>query len=62
MKLDPIIKLIGSLTVSAINKSTLFFLELFWIPIIKRVNKQRLKVTEKNIFFKGKAIFLDNLI
>ena len=33
IKLVPIIKLIGSLIVSLINKLTLTLVELFWIPI-----------------------------
>ena len=40
MKLEPIIKLIGNLTVSFIKKLTLLLLELFCIPIINKRNKQ----------------------
>ena len=57
MKLDPIIKLIGKFTVSAINKLILIFFELFWIPIINNKNKQELYVTLKTKFFNRKGIF-----
>jgi len=51
IKLTPIIKLTGKLTVSLIKKLTFDLLELFWIPIIKNRNKIVLKVIGKNIFF-----------
>tara|TARA_B100001248_G_C27003870_1_gene284614 strand:- start:249 stop:473 length:225 start_codon:yes stop_codon:yes gene_type:complete len=50
IKLEPIIKLIGNLTVSFIKKLTLLLLELFCIPIISNKNKQELKVNAKIIF------------
>ena len=56
IKLEPIIKLIGSSIVSSINKSTLLLFELFCIPIIKVRNKQELKITAKNNFLIRKLI------
>lgn len=47
MKLVPMIKLRGKLTVSFINKLTLLLLELFWIPIKSIKNKEELKIKEK---------------
>lgn len=58
MKLDPITKLIGNLTVSLIKKLTLLLLELFCIPIINNRNKQELKVAARIIFFNTSDIFL----
>ena len=58
MKLEPITKLIGNLTVSLIKKLTLLLLELFCIPIINNRNKQELKVAARIIFFKTSDIFL----
>ena len=58
IKLEPIIKLIGKLTVSFIKKLTLLLLELFCIPIINNRNKQELKVNAKNNFFNIKDIYL----
>ena len=58
IKLEPIIKLIGNLTVSFIKKLTLLLLELFCIPIINNRNKQELKVNAKNNFFNIKDIYL----
>ena len=52
IKLDPITKLIGKLIDSLINKLTLLFFELFWIPIINKNNKEEFNNIEKNIFFK----------
>ena len=46
MKLVPIIKLIGKLTVLFIKKFTRPFVELFWIPITKTKNKQELNTKE----------------
>ena len=57
-KLDPIIKLIGRLTVLFIIKSTLLLLELFCIPIINNKNKQELKVKFKIIFLSIRDIYL----
>ena len=61
MKLEPIIKLIGNLTVSFIKKLTLLLLELFCIPIINSRNKQELNVVAKIIFFNIKDIYLSSL-
>ena len=58
MKLEPITKLIGNLTVSLIKKLTLLLLELFCIPIINNRNKQELKVAARIIFFNTSDIFL----
>ena len=58
IKLAPIIKLIGNLTVSFIKKLTLLLIELFCMPIIKNRNKQELKVAAKIIFFKITDIYL----
>ena len=58
IKLDPIIKLIGNLTVSFVKKLTLLLLELFCIPIINNRNKQELNVVAKIIFFNKKDIYL----
>ena len=57
IKLDPIMKLIGSSIVSSINKSTLLLFELFCIPIIKIRNKEELKITAKNNFLIRKLIW-----
>ncbi len=61
IKLDPIIKLIGSSIVSLIKKSTLLLFELFCIPINKIKNKHELKIADKNNFLTKKLIFIDNL-
>ena len=53
MKLTPIMKLTGRLTVSLIRRFIFLLFELFWIPIINNKNKERLNVIVKNIFFKG---------
>ena len=53
MKLTPIMKLIGNLTVSLKNKFTFLEFELFCIPIINIKNKEILNEIVKNIFFKG---------
>ena len=58
MKLTPIMKLIGKLTVSAINKLTLFLLELFCIPIINNKKKQEFTITVKINFLNGNNIHL----
>ena len=58
IKLDPIMKLIGSSIVSSINKSTLLLFELFCIPIIKIRNKEELKITAKNNFLIRKLIWI----
>ena len=47
MKLTPIIKLIGSLIVSLINRLTLLFWLLFCTPIISNKNKEKLNKVEK---------------
>ncbi len=57
MKLTPIMKLIGKLTVSLIMKLTLLLFELFCIPIIRSKNKEKLNVNTNNSFFKGNNIF-----
>ena len=56
IKLDPTIKLIGSSTVSLINKFTLVLFELFCTPINKSTNKEELKKTAKNNFLINKLI------
>ena len=58
MKLEPIIKLTGKLTVSSNKKLTLLLLELFCIPIINKKNKQKLNIEAKNKFFNINDIFL----
>ena len=58
MKLTPIMKLIGNEIVSLKIKFTFLVFELFWIPIIKIKNKEILNEIVKNIFFKGRNIFL----
>ena len=62
IKLDPTIKLIGSSIVSLINKFTLLLFELFCIPIIKRKNKQVLKIAAKNNFLIKKLILTNNFL
>ena len=57
MKLTPIMKLIGNLTVSLKIKFTFLEFELFCIPIINIKNKEILNEIVKNIFFKGRNIF-----
>ena len=57
MKLTPIMKLIGNLTVSLIIKFTFRLFELFCMPIIRIKNKEQLNVNVKNIFFKVNNIF-----
>ena len=56
IKLDPMIKLIGSSIVSLINKFTLLLFELFCIPINRAKNKQELKIADKNNFLNMKLI------
>jgi len=56
IKLEPIIKLIGSAIVLSIIKFTLPLLELFCIPINRSTNKQELKIAEKNNFLTKKLI------
>ena len=58
IKLEPITKLIGNLTVSFIKKLTLLLLELFCIPIINNKNRQELKVNVKIIFLNIRDIYL----
>ena len=62
MKLTPIMKLIGSLTVSLEIKLTLRLLELFWMLIISNKNKDKLKVKFRNIFLSGNNIVKSNLL
>ena len=62
IKLTPIIKLTGKLTVSLIKKLTFDLLELFWIPIIKNKNNIVLKVIGKNIFFMSLKIYLEKTL
>jgi len=50
IKLMPIIKLIGKLTVSPIINLTLLLIELFCMPIIKRINRAEFKVIVNNVF------------
>ena len=59
IKLDPMIKLIGSSIVSSISKSTSLLFELFWIPINKSMNKHELKIAAKNNFLIKKLIYLN---
>ena len=59
IKLDPIIKLIGSSIVSSISKSTSLLFELFWIPINKSINKHELNIAVKNNFLIKKLIYLN---
>ena len=56
MKLDPTKKLIGSSTVSLLNKYTLLLFELFCIPITKSINKQELKIVPNKNFLIKKLI------
>ena len=58
MKLVPIIKLTGKLTVSSNNRLTLLLLELFCMPIINKKNKQELKIKFKNNFWNWSGITL----
>lgn len=58
MKLVPIIKLTGRLTVSAKIKFTLLLFELFCIPIKSIINKDKLKKDVKNNFLKILIIYL----
>ena len=44
MKLMPIMKLTGKLTVSLNMKLTLLFFELFCIPMIRIVNNEKLNI------------------
>ena len=60
IRLIPIIKLTGSFTVSLFIKLTFILLELFWIPIIKSKNKQKLNVNIKNSFLMKKDIYISN--
>ena len=52
IKLVPIIKLIGRLTVSFVKRLTLDFFELFWMPTIRMVIRLKLNAVEKIIFLK----------
>ena len=56
IKLIPIMKLIGSVTVSPIIRLTLLLVELFCIPIIRTRNKEKLNVNINNSFFKRNSI------
>ena len=47
----------GSLMDSLIKKFTLLLFELFWIPIIKIKNKDKLNEKAKINFFIGRNIF-----
>ena len=58
MKLVPIIKLTGRLTVSTKIKFTLLLFELFCMPIKSIMNKDKLKENVKNNFFKMFCIYL----
>ena len=58
MKLVPIIKLTGRLTVSTKIKFTLLLLELFCMPIKSIMNKDKLKENVKNNFLKMFCIYL----
>ena len=50
MKLNPAIKLIGKLTVSANIKFAFLLFALFWIPTINNKKIEVLKIKMKNIF------------
>ena len=50
IKLTPIIKLIGSSMDSFLKRYTLLFWLLFWMPIIRKVNTLKLKMTLNNNF------------
>ena len=56
IKLEPIIKLIGKFTVSAIKRLTLLLFKLFCIPIISMMNKDELKIIIKNKFLRKNSI------
>ena len=56
IKLAPIIKLIGSLTVSSNRKLTLLLLELFCIPTINNKNNDELNKIVKINFLNGNVI------
>ena len=60
IKLVPIMKLIGNLIVSLINKLTFALFELFWIPIsnIKK-NAIFIEILKKNFFKKNILSILD---
>ena len=58
IKLVPIIKLTGNLTVSVIKKFIFLLLLLFCIAIINKRNNEELKVIAKTIFFKVRDIYL----
>ena len=60
IKLIPIIKLIGKLTVSPMINLTLLLLELFCIPIIKSKNKAEFKVMVNNTFLNKIIFYLVN--
>jgi hypothetical protein len=57
IKDSPIMKLIGKDIDSLDIKLTFLLSELFCMPIINIKNKAKLKVREKNIFFKIIIIF-----
>ena len=57
IKLIPIIKLIGKLTVSPMSNLTLLLLELFCIPIIKSKSRAEFKVIVNKIFLNKIIIF-----
>ena len=61
-KLVPIMKLVGKLTVSFVNKITLDLLELFWIPIIKKTIREILKVVDTIICLKVEIIMFKNYL
>lgn len=60
MKLIPIMKLTGKLTVSLIIRLTFLLFELFCIPIINSKNRDKLNVNVKNIFLIGNNILKTN--
>ena len=57
IKLTPIIKLTGKLTVSFVRKLTLDLFELFCIPTIRTLMRLRLKTIEKDTFFRKIVIY-----
>ena len=56
IKLEPIMKLIGSSIELVFKKLTLVLFELFCIPSINIKNKQELNMKAKNICFIGDTI------
>ena len=62
IKLVPIMKLKGNLTVSFIKKLTLLLLELFCMPTISIKNREELKKILKITFFIDTKMYADDLV